>query len=114
MKLNAEPFDQILHGSKTAEIRLFDEKRSLINPGDQITFWKRPDLKETVTVNVVGLTRAENFQTLFQITPPVQAGWQEKDSPEKASKDMGRYYSPKEEEQHGQLAIHLKLIDSNK
>ena len=39
MKLDAEPFEKIKNGSKTVELRLFDEKRQKIKPGDIIEFF---------------------------------------------------------------------------
>ena len=39
MKLRQEPFDYIVKGIKTIELRLNDEKRKLINIGDKITLY---------------------------------------------------------------------------
>ena len=38
MKLNRDPFEKIKSGSKTIEMRLFDEKRQRISVGDFIEF----------------------------------------------------------------------------
>lgn len=38
MKLRESPFERIKNGTKTVEFRLYDEKRSKINIGDQIEF----------------------------------------------------------------------------
>jgi len=38
MKLQPQPFVAVKNGSKIIESRLFDEKRQLINLGDQILF----------------------------------------------------------------------------
>lgn len=38
MKLQQKPFDSIKTGQKTIEMRLNDEKRRLINIGDEIEF----------------------------------------------------------------------------
>ena len=38
MKLNPEPFDKIASGKKTIELRLYDEKRKTVLPGDEIIF----------------------------------------------------------------------------
>lgn len=37
MRLHKEPFELIKNGSKTIELRLYDEKRQMINLGDTIT-----------------------------------------------------------------------------
>lgn len=39
MKLNDSPFDRIKSGKKIIDIRLFDEKRKLLNLGDIIHFF---------------------------------------------------------------------------
>ena len=36
MKLNKEPFNKIEKGTKTIELRLYDEKRSLVKENDII------------------------------------------------------------------------------
>ena len=41
MNLNNEPFELIKSGSKTIELRLNDEKRRLLNVGDEILFNNR-------------------------------------------------------------------------
>lgn len=38
MKLQKQSFENIVNGKKIIESRLFDEKRQLINIGDQIEF----------------------------------------------------------------------------
>ena len=43
MKLAKAPFDKIAHGQKIIESRLFDEKRQLINIGDDIEFTQNDD-----------------------------------------------------------------------
>lgn len=44
LRLDKNPFLKISSGSKTIEIRLFDEKRRQIRLGDTIIFQKRPEL----------------------------------------------------------------------
>ena len=45
MKLNESPFEKIKNGIKTVEFRLYDKKRQQIKIGDQIEFFKLPDLQ---------------------------------------------------------------------
>ena len=54
MKLRPVPFSQIRDGIKTVELRLHDEKRRLIRPGDRITF-TQTETGETLTVRVTAL-----------------------------------------------------------
>lgn len=62
MKLQESPFERIKSGTKTVEFRLYDEKRSKINIGDQINFSKLPDLQETILVDVLDLYRDNTFE----------------------------------------------------
>ena len=66
MKLNESPFNRMKNGTKTIEIRLFDEKRQQIKVGDKIEFSKLPDLQEKLLVDVVELYREDTFENLFR------------------------------------------------
>jgi ASC-1-like (ASCH) protein len=61
IKLQPHPFDKIKEGSKTIEVRLFDEKRRAMQLGDTIEFRREPEQSETVTVEIIGLL---NYPTL--------------------------------------------------
>lgn len=65
MKLQPKYFEYIKNGTKRIELRLNDEKRSLIQLGDKIKFFKEPELSETFETKVIGLLRYENFESLF-------------------------------------------------
>lgn len=49
MKLNRDPFEKIKSGSKTIEMRLFDEKRQRISVGDFIEFSSADNLPKKNT-----------------------------------------------------------------
>lgn len=66
MKLQAKYFDYIQNGTKKIELRLYDEKRSIINLGDEIEFLKEPDLTQKMKVKVIGLLRYNTFTDLFK------------------------------------------------
>ena len=66
MKLQPKYFEYIQNGTKRIELRLNDEKRSLIQLGDEIEFLKEPSLTETMKVKVVGLLRYQTFTDLFK------------------------------------------------
>lgn len=50
MKLDPAPYEMIKSGSKTTELRLFDEKRRRINPGDMIVFTNNETGESTVNL----------------------------------------------------------------
>lgn len=64
MKLQDRYFNYILNGTKKIELRLNDEKRSLIKLNDVIKF-KNEVTNETFEVKVVGLLRYNSFNDLF-------------------------------------------------
>ena len=66
MKLQPKYFDYIQNGTKRIELRLNDEKRSIIQLGDEIEFLKEPELKENIRVRVLGLLRYQSFADLFK------------------------------------------------
>lgn len=106
MKLQESPFERIKNGTKTVEFRLYDEKRSKINIGDQIEFSKLPDLQETILVDVLDLYREDTFENLFKKL------FTDEDEIKKETKSMYQYYSPDEEKQYGVVGIKISLISS--
>ena len=66
MKLRPKYFDCIKNGTKRIELRLNDEKRSIIQLGDEIEFLKEAELKENIRVRVLGLLRYQSFADLFK------------------------------------------------
>lgn len=107
MKLKPEPFDAIAAGTKTIEVRLLDEKRQLIQAGDEIHFLKLPELHETVSVRVVELMRYPNFLQLFESDRPEQFGGE---SVQGLHDQIRGFYSVEEESKFGVLGIRIKLL----
>ena len=107
MNLNDAPFKLIKAGSKTVEMRLYDEKRQLLKTGDVIIFTNNMT-EETLTVSVAGLYRYKDFTDLYAHHDKISIGYlpQEKAEPG----DMLLYYSEELIEKYGTLAIKIKLI----
>lgn len=71
-----EPYFNLLNqGLKTIELRLFDEKRKKINPGDEIEFSCVENPKKMFKVKVVGLYMSDTFENLCKLFEPIQAGF---------------------------------------
>ena len=66
MKLQPKYFDYIQNGTKRIELRLNDEKRSIIQLGDEIEFLKETELNDSMKVKVSGLLRYLSFSDLFK------------------------------------------------
>ena len=69
MKLREEPFEKIVSGRKTVELRLFDEKRRRLDIGDKIVFEKLEDLGLKIAAVVKSLHRYATFEELFMDVP---------------------------------------------
>lgn len=105
MRLNNSPFELIKGGTKTIEIRLNDEKRSLIKEGDIIEFENRAT-KEKLKTKVIKLHKFGNFEELYKHFDKVEMGYN-KDEPAE-SKDMEAYYSKEEQDKYGVLGIEIR------
>lgn len=95
MKLRPVPFSQIRDGIKTVELRLHDEKRRLIRPGDRITF-TQTETGETLTVRVTALYPFASFRELFDRLGTECCG---------GPVDMDIYYPPEDQRRFGVLGI---------
>ena len=106
MRLHKGPFELIKNGSKTIELRLNDEKRQLINVGDEITFENRSD-GDTIHTQVVDLHKYPSFEELYKHFDKVSMGYKEDE--EADPRDMEQYYSAEEQSKYGVVGIELKL-----
>ena len=107
MRLHNSPFNLIKSGTKTIELRLNDEKRSLIKIGDKIEFTNRIT-EEKIVVEVINLHKYDSFVELYKHFDKVSMGY---DVDEEANlKDMEQYYSKEEQDKYGVLGIEIKLI----
>lgn len=109
MRLADEPFDMIVSGKKTIEVRLNDEKRREISVGDIIIFYRKSNITDMCAVTVVGLRRYDNFLRLFSAERLADTGCEDLTA-EQATQSMYKYYSPEQEEKDGVLAIEIRLI----
>ena len=90
MNLNNRPFKSIKEGTKTIELRLNDEKRSLLKVGDEIEFTNR-DTNEKLSVDIINLYKYPSFKELYKQFNKIEMGYAEDEPAE--SKDMEAYYS---------------------
>lgn len=105
MKLWNDSFESIKYGSKTIEMRLFDEKRSIINIGDEIEFTNVSN-GETLSCRVLNLYKYENFEELYKNHDKVSIGYTEDEIANPS--DMLMYYPKEQTEKYGVLAIELQ------
>ena len=106
MNLNPSPFGMIKSGKKTIELRLWDEKRRLIAPGDRICFTNTAT-GETLTKTVAKLHRFDSFEELYRALPLLQCGYTEADVHTASPGDMAQYYSAEQQRRYGVVGIEL-------
>ncbi len=110
MKLNASPYERIVAGTKTIEIRLYDEKRQAVNVGDQIEFAKLPDLREKIRVNVLALHKYKTFRDLASDLGLKDHAANPTDTIDEWVRNCYTVYSPEEEQKYGVVGIRIKLV----
>ncbi len=96
MRLHPEPFQAIKSGVKKVECRLNDEKRRLLQVGDEIVFELRPDGLESIKKTIAALNTFTNFEEVFE------------QFPEERINDVYQYYSLEEEKKFGVIVIELQ------
>lgn len=110
MNLHDAPFDMILNGKKTYELRLYDEKRRNIKVGDEILFTRSRGGEDSMRCLVVGLHLFSSFTELYNSLPLLKCGYTEEDIDTAHSSDMDIYYSKERQASYGVVAIEIKLI----
>lgn len=104
MKLQSDPFNSIKSGTKTIEMRLNDEKRSLLKPKDLIIF---EDMTSHEKIECYGkkLYKFDSFEDLYNHFDKVSIGYKEN---EKADPhDMSQYYDEDKINKYKVLAIEI-------
>lgn len=106
MKVQTKYYNLLKSGTKTVELRLWDEKRRLIKEGDEITFSDLSNPADTFTAQVLALHRADSFDTLCDIISPAQAGFSTK---EELIDCLQEFYTPEAQAQYGVVGIEIKI-----
>lgn len=111
MKLNPAPFDKIESGAKTIEMRLWDEKRRKIKPGDVIRFSRTDDPDEVIRVLVKALHVYASFDDLYASLPLDKLGYRESEAGTASPRDMRAYYTAEDELENGVVGIEIELSE---
>ena len=109
-KMIASPFAMIENREKTIELRLNDEKRRLINVGDEITFINTEDNRKTLKTEIVNIYKYKSFKELYADLPLLKCGYTKEDISNAKPEDMIEYYSEEQQKKYGVLGIEIKVI----
>ena len=107
MSLQNDPFEKIKSKSKTIEMRLFDEKRQLLNINDYIIFTNSFN-NEIIKCQIVNLYQFKSFKELYENFDPICLGYEVLDTV--SYHDMEMYYSIENINKYGVLAIEVKVL----
>ena len=91
MKLQLSPFEMIKNGTKTIELRLYDEKRQKVQVGDFIEFTCLDDVIQKIQTRVTALHRYSTFAELYAALPKEKLEYNLTDTPD--PNHMDDYYS---------------------
>ena len=108
LHLNDGPFQSIKAGTKTIEMRLFDEKRSKYNIGDVLVFENR-STGEILKSKIIDLHRFDSFVDIYAKFNKVNLGYA---TDEKADpNDMEAYYPIEEQQKYGVVGIEIEVMN---
>lgn len=108
MSLRHGPFEKLRTGKKTIEMRLWDEKRQLLQIGDELEFTDLSDDRSRIRARVKALHRFASFRDLYAVLDLRACGY----APGEAAdpRDMEAYYPPQRQDQYGVVGIELENI----
>ncbi len=109
MHLNPSPFEKIKNGSKTIELRLYDEKRRKVKRGDEIEFAKI-DWEEKLLVKVVNIYIFDSFENLYDVLPLDKCGYTKEKLPFAKAGDMESLYGKQAQQKWGVAGIEIEVI----
>lgn len=112
MKLVSKYFDNIKYGTKRVEIRLNDEKRRMINVGDEIIFSKINDENTTINTKVIGKVYFKNFEELVNYYD-IELIADQKQDKNKLLEDLKKIYSPEDTLKYGVVAIKIEVREKS-
>lgn len=108
MDLWDDSFGAVKEGWKTIEMRLNDEKRSLINVNDTIVF-TNTKTKEMITCKVTNIYKYPDFWELYKNHDKLSIGY--KDGEIANPDDMLLYYTKADIEKYGVVGLELILTN---
>ncbi len=110
MSLKLQPwcFDYIKNGTKRIELRLNDEKRSLIKLGDNIKLIREPKMEEEITIKVIGLLKYNSFDDLFNDFDIAILADREMPKDD-FMKELEKFYTKEKQEEYGVLGIRFEI-----
>ncbi len=111
LKLQDLPFQRIKEKIKTIEMRLNDERRENIHPGEILTLLNQIT-GETLNAEVVKVEHFSNFIELYKRYDKKELGYLENETAD--ADDMLKFYKVEQINKYGVLAIKIALIEEKR
>ena len=108
MTLADGPFNAMVNGKKSVEVRLNDEKRKALNVGDVLRFRRKSNPTRYVHAQIVSLDRFDTFSEAFA-SEKILLGAALALTPEESVEEMSKYYTKEREKACGVLCIGIQL-----
>ena len=108
MNLWDDSFQAIKEGWKNVEMRLYDEKRSIICVGDIIEF-TNTTTREKMSCKVVSIYKYADFAELYRNHDKISIGYKEDETVN--PDDMLSYYTKEDIEKYGVVGIEISVIE---
>lgn len=112
MAMFEDSFEKVKNGTKTFEVRIFDDKRSIIKTGDTITIYNLSDINSTITVQVVSRARFDTFRQAYseEQNMRVYGGTPEDDADSMTQKSY-HLFSQEDEKKYGVVVFNIEIIE---
>ena len=107
LNVKAKYYNMLKSGTKTIELRLYDDKRKNIKIGDYIEFANNSDADDKFTAQVINLHRAGNFVELCKKIDCRNAGFATQDE---LIKVLEEFYSLDRQNELGVVGIEIKKL----
>ena len=108
MNLWDDSFQAIKEGWKTVEMRLNDEKRSIIDVDDIIEF-TNTTTQEKMSCKVMNIYKYSDFAELYKHHGKISIGYTEDETAN--PDDMLSYYTKEDIEKYGVVGIEISVIE---
>ena len=109
MGLQSLYMQKIKDRKKVIEMRVNDDKRKRIRPGDHILFHATEDPNKTLEVEVVSVKGFPTFKELYDFYPKYVLGYGKNE--EASYLDMYSIYTHERIEENGVLAIGVRVLE---
>ena len=109
MTLLPQYFELIANGSKIYEVRLFKDDKRNIKIGDEITFYKRPDKIEHITVSVKEIILFSSFTQMAESLSHKEIGFESLSNEDIVKIYKEIYPSDEEEKNFGVVAFKIEI-----